>query len=171
VVSQRRSTQTASHWGVYQVETDANTGEILSTVGASFDPHPSPLQAGLPETVRDRLRIDQPYVREGYLRSRDASRDGRGAEPFVPVTWDRALDLVCEALLDVRERCGNESIYGGSYGWASAGRLHHSPSALKRFLGLFGGYTDKSGNHSFGAALGVMPYILGRSDINNLVVP
>jgi biotin/methionine sulfoxide reductase len=165
-----RSTQTASHWGVYRVETDEDTGQVLGTGGVPFDRHPSPIQAALPGVVRDRLRIDQPYVREGYLRSGPGSRARRGAEAFVPVSWDRALDMVCRALLDAQERAGNESIYGGSYGWASAGRLHHSPSALKRFLGLFGGYTDKSGNHSFGAALGVMPYILGRADITSLVV-
>ncbi|HEY6493723.1 MAG TPA: molybdopterin-dependent oxidoreductase [Trebonia sp.] len=166
-----RSTQTASHWGVYRVETDRDSGEVLGTGGVPFDREPSPIQAALPDVVHDRLRIDQPYVREGYLRAGQASRRRRGREAFVPVSWDRALDLVCQGLLDARERGGNESIYGGSYGWASAGRLHHSPSVLKRFLGLFGGYTDKSGNHSFGAALGVMPYILGRDDITELVVP
>lgn len=166
-----RSTQTASHWGVYRVQTDHDTGEVLSTSGVPFDRDPSPIQDALPETVRDRLRIDRPYVRAGYLRSGTASRANRGAEAFVPVTWDRALDLVTHSLLAAREAGGNESLYGGSYGWASAGRLHHSPSVLKRFLGLFGGYTDKSGNHSFGAALGVMPYVLGRTDINRLVVP
>lgn len=166
----RKTTQTASHWGVYTVETDQHTHEVLSTGGVPFDPHPSPIQASLPEVVHDSLRIDQPYVREGYLRSRGASREGRGSEGFVPLDWDEALDLVCEALLEARDRHGNESIYGGSYGWASAGRLHHAPSVLKRFLTLFGGYVDKVGNHSFGAALGIMPYILGRSDINKLVV-
>ena len=166
-----RSTQTASHWGVYRVVTDRDTGEVVSTDGVPFDRDPSPIQAALPEVVRDRMRIDQPYVREGYLRSGAAGRRRRGGEGLVPVSWDQALDLVCTALLEARERGGNESIDGGSYGWASAGRLHHSPSVLKRFLGLFGGYTDKSGNHSFGAALGVMPYILGRTDITRLVVP
>ncbi len=165
-----RTTQTASHWGVYRVQTDDATGEIVSTTGVPFDPDPSPIQASLPAVVRDRLRIDQPYVREGSLRRRGASRGDRGRESFVPVGWDQALELVCEALLDTRERLGNESIYGGSYGWASAGRFHHAPSVLKRFLGLFGGYTDKTGNHSFGAAAGVMPYVVGRSDIPNLVV-
>ena len=29
---------------------------------------------------------------------------------------------------------GNEAIYGGSYGWASAGRFHHAQSQLHRFL-------------------------------------
>ncbi|GAA3055385.1 molybdopterin guanine dinucleotide-containing S/N-oxide reductase [Pseudonocardia yunnanensis] len=170
-VRRTRTTQTASHWGVYRVETDRDTGEVVSTSGVPFDPDPSPIQAALPEVVRGRLRIDRPYVREGYLRSGAVSREQRGAEPFVPVSWDAALDLVVDALLAARAAGGNESLYGGSYGWASAGRLHHSPSVLKRFLGLFGGYTDKIGNHSFGAALGVMPYILGRSDVSRLVVP
>jgi biotin/methionine sulfoxide reductase len=166
----RKIAQTASHWGVYTVETDPRTHDVLTTNGVPFDPHPSPIQMSLPEVVHDALRIDQPYVREGYLRSRGASRAERGAEAFVPIGWDDALDLVCQTLLETRERHGNASIYGGSYGWASAGRLHHAPSVLKRFLGLFGGYVDKIGNHSFGAAQGVMPYILGRSEIERLVV-
>jgi hypothetical protein len=29
--------------------------------------------------------------------------------------------------------------YGGSYGWASAGRFHHAQSQLHRFLQKFGG--------------------------------
>ncbi|HJP76088.1 MAG TPA: molybdopterin-dependent oxidoreductase [Pseudonocardiaceae bacterium] len=165
-----RTTQTASHWGVYEVETDEASGEIVGTKGVPFDPDPSPIQPGLPAVVRDRLRIETPYVREGYLRGRGESRADRGRDRFVAVSWDQALELVTEALLETRERWGNESIYGGSYGWASAGRFHHAPSVLKRFLGLFGGYTDKSGNHSFGAAAGIMPYVLGRKDINNLVV-
>src|SRR5262245_50985801 len=107
VTKPRRITQTASHWGVYRVVTDPDTGDILSSTGVPFDPHPSPLQAGLPETVRDRMRIDRPYVREGYLRCVGGMRDRRGAESFVAVSWDRALDLVCEALLSARERSGN----------------------------------------------------------------
>ena len=36
---------------------------------------------------------------------------------------------------------GNESIFGGSYGWASASRFHHaSGSQLHRFLNCIGGY-------------------------------
>ena len=70
----------------------------------------------------------------------------------------------------VKTRFGHEAIYGGSYGWASAGRLHHSPSVLKRFLGQYGGYVDKLGNHSYGAALHIMPYVIGRSDITSQAV-
>lgn len=161
-----RTTQTASHWGVYDVVTDEQ-GAIVDTVPFHADPHPASFVRGLPEIVRGPLRIDQPYVRAGYLRHRNGR--GRGGDAFVPVGWDQALDLVADELARVKAEHGNEAIYGGSYGWASAGRLHHGPSVLKRFLGLHGGYVDKRGNHSFGAALGIMPYILGRSDITNLV--
>jgi biotin/methionine sulfoxide reductase len=165
----RRTTQTASHWGVYNVDTE--NGKVVDVRAFAPDSNPTELMRGLPEMVHSPLRIRQPHIREGYLRRRGASRGQRGAEAFVPVSWDTALALIAEELQRVKATFGNESIYGGSYGWASAGRLHHSPSVLKRFLGLHGGYTDKRGNHSFGAALGIMPYILGKLDVTDLVVP
>jgi biotin/methionine sulfoxide reductase len=165
-----RTIQTASHWGVYSVEVSAS-GEIVSTVPFASDPAPTALIRSLPDMVRSPLRIDQPYVRSGYLKNRERSAQGRGSEAFVRVSWDTALGLIVDGMQRIRSEHGNESIYGGSYGWASAGRLHHSPSVLKRFLGLFGGYVDKRGNHSFGAALGVMPYVTGDNDITAMVVP
>lgn len=158
--------QTASHWGVYNVETTP-AGAIVGASPLARDPAPSPLFRGLPGIVRSELRIDQPYVREGYLKSREGARHNRGGEPFVAVSWDTALSMVENELQRVKTQFGNTAIYGGSYGWASAGRLHHSPSVLKRFLGLHGGYVDKLGNHSFGAALHIMPYVIGRGDISH----
>ena len=160
--------QTASHWGVYNVHTEA--GEIVGVSAFKDDPAPTNLMHSLPEMVRSGLRVDQPYVRSGYLKTREASRASRGCEPFVPVNWETALDLVEEGLRRVKAEFGNDAIYGGSYGWASAGRLHHSPSVLKRFLGLFGGYVDKRGNHSFGAAMHITPYVVGSSDVTSMVV-
>ena len=163
-----RTIQTASHWGVYNVEIDSR-GQVVRTTPFRSDPNPPSYMSCLPETVHSPLRITQPHVRAGYLQ-RERTRK-RGGEPFVPVGWDEALDLIAGELQRIKSQFGNEAIYGGSYGWASAGRLHHSPSVLKRFLGLHGGYVDKRGNHSFGAALQITPYILGRSDITEMVVP
>jgi biotin/methionine sulfoxide reductase len=164
-----RWVQTASHWGAYQVQ--VRNDQVVGVRPFGTDPGPNALMFGMAEMARSSLRIDQPHVRKGYLERRGMSRAARGCEPFVPVSWDVALDLVEEGLRTIREEHGNSSIYGGSYGWASAGRLHHAPSVLKRFLGLFGGYVDKRGNHSFGAAMHVAPYVIGRSDISALVVP
>jgi biotin/methionine sulfoxide reductase len=168
-VGEAKWVQTASHWGAYRVRVVDDRVVDVSAIGT--DPNPSPLMFGLAEISRSPLRIDRPYIRKGYLQKRGISRAARGCEPFVAVSWDLALDLVESGLREIREKHGNGSIYGGSYGWASAGRLHHAPSVLKRFLGLFGGYVDKRGNHSFGAAMHIAPYVVGRSDIAALVVP
>lgn len=165
-----RGGQTASHWGVYTVKVDPS-GRIEKTDPFVRDPEPSPLNRGLPELVNSDLRIDQPYVREGYLRHRGKGPHNRGGEPFIAIPWDLALDLIASELTRVKDCFGNEAIHGGSYGWASAGRLHHSQSVLKRFLGLHGGFVDNLGNHSYGAALGIMPYVTGRADIMQLMMP
>lgn len=165
-----RFVQTASHWGVYSVGVDGH-GEISGVKPLAQDPSPTPLIHSLPEMVRSPLRINQPHVRAEYLRHREKARHSRGVGPFVPVSWDVALKLVEDELQRVKVQFGNEAIYGGSSGWASAGRFHHSASVLKRFLGLHGGYTDKRGNHSFGAALGILPFILGTNDVMSMVVP
>lgn len=162
-------TQTASHWGVYDVATD-EAGAILDVRPFAGDREPSVLIRGLQSMVRNSLRIDQPYVRQGYLRNPGSKGPhNRGGEPFVPVSWDKALELAANEFRRVKAEHGNEAIYGGSYGWASAGRLNHAPSVLKRFLGLYGGYVDKRGNHSFGAALAIMPHVIGSADIPDMV--
>ncbi len=162
--------QTASHWGAYNVTVD-DSGNLGGWQRLSYDAHPSELCAGLPELVRSPLRIEMPAVRESFLRDREKSHANRGRDRFVEVSWDHALSLIQDEISRIRSAHGNESVYGGSYGWASAGRLHHSPSVLKRFLGLGGGYVDKLGNHSFGAALHIAPYVIGRGDIPHLAMP
>ena len=72
-----------------------------------------------------------------------------------------ALDLLARELRSVKARCGNEAIYGGSYGWASAGRFHHAQSQLHRFLKGFGGYTASTNTYSSAAGERILPHILG----------
>ena len=59
---------------------------------------------------------------------------------------------------------GNEAIYGGSYGWASAGRFHHAQSQVHRFLKLLGGYTFSRHSYSLGATGVIMPRVVGTHD-------
>jgi biotin/methionine sulfoxide reductase len=159
--------QTASHWGVYEVETV--DGVVRGVRAAAWDEDPSPIIQALPAVVQGRLRITEPLVRRGYLRHGPGKTSNeRGSDSYVKVSWERALGLIQDEIRRVKASFGNESIYGGSYGWASAGRLHHSPSLLKRFLAGCGGYVDKLGNHSFGAALHMMPYVVGSADVTGM---
>ena len=88
-------------------------------------------------------------VRKGFYQNRREQRPAkRGAEPFVRVSWDEALDIVAEQIQRVQGSYGNEAIYAGSYGWQSAGAFHGVSTALHRFLGLVGGYVDLVNNYS-----------------------
>jgi biotin/methionine sulfoxide reductase len=156
-----RRVQHSSHWGAFEVE--VADGCVVATHAFVEDPDPSPITGSVPSAVYHPTRVRQPFVRRGWLEHPDRrSGTGRGADPFVPVSWERALDLAAEALDRVRHDHGNESIFGGSYGWASAGRLHHSPTILHRFLSLLGGYTFSVNSYSNACGEVILPHVIGR---------
>src|SRR5690606_28941710 len=73
------------------------------------------------------------------------------------------LDLAAAEIDRVRRTYGNEAIFAGSYGWASAGRFHHAQSQLRRFVSLIGGATGKRDTYSHAAAEVIIPRVLGYS--------
>jgi biotin/methionine sulfoxide reductase len=128
----------------------------------SRDPDPSPMLQAMPAMVYSPTRIRAPAVRESWLRHRERS-DGarRGAERFVEVSWDTALGLVAGELARVRAAHGAAGIFGGSYGWSSAGRLHHARTLVRRLLFAGGGCVDQVGNYSWGCAQFLLPHVIG----------
>jgi biotin/methionine sulfoxide reductase len=161
-----RTFRTGSHWGVFDVA--VRDGRATASRPIAADPDPPPLIDSFLGAAQNDTRILRPMVRRGWLEDGpDGGGSGRGAEPFVAVDWDRALDLVSAELARVRDSFGHAAIYAGSYGWASAGRLHYAQGTLKRFLNLFGGFTNSVGNYSHGAAVVLLPYILGSNQAAN----
>jgi biotin/methionine sulfoxide reductase len=79
----------------------------------------------------------------------------------VPLSWPRAFDLLAEELRRVYAAYGPRAIFGGSYGWASAGRFHDAQSQIHRFLNLAGGYVRSVGSYSSGAATVILPHVIG----------
>ena len=153
-----RTTTTLTHFGPFVVEADGTS--VRSVRGHPSDPDPSPLGASL--AARDRCRVEGPAVRRSWLEGGPATAgERRGRDPFVAVSWDDALDLVAAELTRVRAEHGNAAIYGGSYGWASAGRVHFGGGLIARFLRLFGGATESRGTYSAGAAEVILPHIFG----------
>jgi len=153
---------TCSHWGNYLVETD---GDAITAIHPyAEDPDPSPIGQSLLDALDPGARIPQPMVRAGYLESEwNSDPCQRGIEPFVPVSWQKATELAARALKRAKDEYGNASIYGGSYGWGSAGRFHHAQSQLHRFLNQFGGYTSSVASYSTAAAQAIIPHVLGIS--------
>jgi len=158
-----KTVQTGSHWGIYEV--DVADGRIQAVRPSPHDPDPTPLHRALPDIVDHDSRVRFPAVRESYLKDGiQSDRARRGAEPFVRISWDRALDLVAGEIDRVKREHGNESIFAGSYGWASSGRLHHPRTLMKRLLNLHGGFTDHVLDYSRGAALVIVPHVVGSDE-------
>ena len=154
---------TSTHWGAYQVEVEH--GRVLGLLPFAHDPDPSPIGDSVAAAVAGRSRILRPAVRKTFLEHGPGAATGqRGAEPFVEVSWQEALDLVAAELQRVRHSYGNASIFAGSYGWSSAGRFHHAQSQVHRFMNAIGGYSSHVGTYSLGAARTLMPRIMMSMD-------
>jgi biotin/methionine sulfoxide reductase len=161
-----------THWGTFEATSD---GERLTGVRPWHgDPEPMPLIGNVASAQHHPARIDRPHVREGWLEhgsgapgraakgraAKGGAATGRGDEPFVPVSWDTALDLLSGELRRVYTGHGAEAVYGGSYGWASAGRFHHAQSQVHRFLNCLGGYVRHVNSYSLGTSTVLLPYVI-----------
>jgi biotin/methionine sulfoxide reductase len=151
---------TSTHWGNYLAE--IRDGRIHAVHPAADDTNSSDIGQSLKDSQHAGARVPRPCVRRGYLQKRWQS-DGakRGTEPFVAVPWDEAFDIAAEALEHTVSEHGNEAIFGGSYGWASAGRFHHSQSQLHRFLNCLGGYVYSVQSYSTGTSQVIIPRVFG----------
>lgn len=157
-----RTTTSLTHWGAFDAR--VVDGDIAAVSPFAADADPSPLLGNLPGSLRHRSRIAGPVVRSGWLRDGPGPSARRGSDEFVSVSWDELTDLLAGELRRVIDTHGNEALYGGSYGWASAGRFHHAQSQVHRFLNLLGGYTFSRHSYSLGATGVIMPRVVGTHD-------
>ena len=151
----------SSHWGAFQGLT--SNGRLVDVHPFFKDPNPSPIIGSMKDALYSKCRIEQPVVRESWLaEGHGADTKKRGAERFIAVGWDKAIELVVAELKRVQTLSGNNAIFGGSYGWSSAGRFHHAKTQLKRFLNIFGGFTDQVNSYSNAAGQAILPHIIGQ---------
>src|SRR6201986_3115729 len=146
------------HWGGAEIESYGRT--LTSVRPWREDPAPRRILENLAAAHRHPVRVDQPYIGKGWLEhGPDAA--ARGSDVFVPVSWTTALDLLAGELRRVYGSYGPDGVFGGSYGWASAGRFHHAQSQLHRFLNCLGGYVRSVNNYSFGTSSVLLPHVVG----------
>ena len=148
-----------SHWGVFSAR--LRDGE-LEVRPHPDDPDPNEIIQNFPKALRHRARIAQPMIRRGWLENGPGPDDRRGRDDYVPVSWTKALDLLGGELMRLRDGVGPGAIFGGSYGWASAGRFHHAQSQIHRFLNVAcGGYVKSVNSYSSGSSQVLVPHIIG----------
>lgn len=152
-----------AHWGRFSV--DVRGGDVASVHPWAGDSEPPALQNNLVGSLRHPCRVARPAVRRGWWEQGPGPDDRRGAQDFLQPPWDEVLDAVTAELRRVIDQHGNQAIYGGSYGWASAGRFHHAPTQLHRFLHLLGGFTGSVNTYSTGAAEVILPRVIGGEDV------
>ncbi len=144
-----------AHWGAFTALVE--NGRVIGCEPFARDPAPSDMLEAIPAMVHSPLRIARPAIRDGWREGKERT----GADSFHEVSWDEALATVAGELARVRETFGNTAIFGGSYGWSSAGHVHGARSLLRRFLFLGGGCVDQVANYSFGAAQYLLPRVIG----------
>jgi biotin/methionine sulfoxide reductase len=152
----------SSHWGAFSAQVAG--GRLQALRPFAGDPDPAALLGNFLGAGTERARVLHPAVRRGWLERRPGERAHaalRGRDEYVQVSWDQALDLLAEELRRIYREHGAQAVYGGSYGWASAGRFHHAQSQIHRFLNSLGGYTGSINTYSHGASALVFPHMLG----------
>lgn len=148
----------AAHWGAYQFN---QIGDDLAPL--PDDPLPSRIGKGWRSaSLNQSARILKPAVRKGWLAGDKGAN--RCSDSYVEISWDRAISLASSELSRVHDTFGPQAVFGGSYGWSSAGRFHHAQSQLRRMLSLAGGFTSSRETYSHAAAEVLFPHILGLSN-------
>ncbi|MEA2783336.1 MAG: biotin/methionine sulfoxide reductase [Rhodospirillaceae bacterium] len=148
-----------SHWGVFSARWQDGKLDVRPHPD---DPDPNGIIGNFPGAIRHRARIAQPMVRRGWLERGPGADDRRGCDDYVPMSWEAVLDLLGTELARVRDIHGPGAVFGGSYGWASAGRFHHAQSQIHRFLNTsLGGYVRSVNSYSSGASSVLAPHVIG----------
>src|SRR5215470_3666419 len=147
-----------SHWGVFSARHGKDGLEVRPYAG---DPDPNGIIDNFPGALRHQARISRPAIRRGWLERGPGPDDRRGRDEYVSVSWEKALDLLGDELTRIRDTRGPGAVFGGSYGWSSAGRFHHAQSQVHRFLNFaMGGYVRSVNTYSSGASSVLLPQIL-----------
>ncbi|WP_136685126.1 molybdopterin-dependent oxidoreductase [Falsirhodobacter xinxiangensis] len=159
--------QHSSHWGAFRARTTAPG--VLEIEPFDGDPEPSALLRNIPAALAHPARLSRPLVRKGWLEDGPGPDRRRGSDEYIELDWDHALDLAARELrrlgagtLPETGPLPGAKVFGGSYGWASAGRFHHAQSQLHRFLNTaFGGYVASVDTYSSAAGSVILSMVWG----------
>lgn len=157
----------ASHYGPFKAV--KQNGRLIGVQPLKeIDAEPSEmLKEGVLSRTYHRTRVMYPAVRKSYLENVGGFThpELRGKEPFVRVSWEEALHLVANSVIETLERYDNEAIFSSSYGGWSHGGLFRPNVLQGRLFGLIGGCTTTTGDYSGGASQISLPHVIGDMEV------
>ncbi|WP_281494769.1 trimethylamine-N-oxide reductase TorA [Marinobacter sp. S6332] len=154
---------TGSHWGA--IKALVKGGKVAEIKPLEQDKYPTEMIKGVMGVIYNPSRIRYPMARLDWLKNRENSdRTQRGDNRFVRLTWDEALDLFYEELERVQTTHGPAALHH-STGWRQTGQVHSCGNHMARALGMHGNSVASIGDYSTGAAQGILPYILGSTEV------
>ncbi len=152
----------SAHWGVFRAGWQDGRLTVQPHPG---DPDPNPIIDNFTTALHHKARVTTPMVRRGWLERGPGADGQRGRDSFVAMEWPEVLDRLAAELRRVNEQHGPTAVFGGSYGWSSAGRFHHAQSQVHRFLNTsIGGYVRSVNSYSAGASGVILPHVLGTME-------
>lgn len=136
---------TCAHWGGLSVTVE--DGKIVKSQNIFKGRVYNWLTDNTADLVYAKDRIQYPMVRKSFLENPENPKpELRGSDSWVRVSWDKAIELASTQIKDAYTKKGPSSIFAGSHGWNSAGKLHVAERFVHRFFRCAGGYTSKSGD-------------------------
>lgn len=131
----------ATHFGAFWAEVNSE-GKIVKVTPQKSDKHPSVITDAIIDRTYSDTRVKYPCVRKSFLEGKKRPKL-RGKEPFVRVSWEKALELVLEKLKETPI----ENLFNASYGaWGHVGLLHNCNSVAGRFFNTaLGGHIGTDG--------------------------
>src|SRR5258705_2288189 len=99
-------------WGA--LEADVADGTVVPIRPYGNDPDPSPLRGNIVDSLRHPARVTQPMIRAGSLDRGPGADTRRGAEPFVPVSWPTAVNLLAAWVPRVYAEMRGSGVFRGS---------------------------------------------------------
>ena len=150
--STARGVPHSSHWGAFSVLRPRSAASRSFRIRATADP--SALLGNIP-AVGVAPGADRPADGPARLAGAWAgARSAAGPRRIRAGLVARSARPRRGELRRVYATHGPRAIFGGSYGWASAGRFHDAQHQIHRFLNLAGGYVRSVNSYSSGAASG-----------------
>lgn len=135
----------------------------------------SPYMKGCIKGFRAAAHLDHPdRLKTPLIRRSFESRQGIPRRPFTSAaearslfreaSWPEALELAAAEMAGLEASYGKESLLALPGSGDCRGVLHNSGRLLRRFLGLWGGYTGTVGFYSDAAVSFTAPFLLGTNE-------